>query len=849
MVKPILGDLADVTQSYKGPGSCPFKRLWAITLRVLALQPARDVFIIIDALERVGSSKEEQKEFFESLDHLSSLPKVRVALLSRKRLDLSSSLMVTWPCLELTSELLAPDIARFAAAKFDSLGIPQQFKEVTMQRIHSMAGGSYIWVECLLEYLWEPCDKDDYLKRLRGCPPGIWPFYDLMMKQAVWAKSKSQQQSFSRMRHNILTLLAAAQQPLGMDEVAKALEFGPYSADRVLDYCRPLLSVKNSRLHFIHHSAKEYLLDESRRPTAEDDGYFVSVSPEESHEKLAWQCLQCLTDSQYASPLLIGQYLHRNFEMAKSLSAIPRPSKGVSFEYSAKNFDCHLIAISNPSDDLLVLLNQFLHGLQFAYWCEWSRMDTGNMSRALGVFLALRSWLATLPEDKQQLVTLTDYFTEPYSTLRAIYQDSEGQDRELQWLALMRIGRFYVDSGETTKATPIRRQVSDGISRVLGTLHPLTLVARTDWCLGLTFEERYEEALAELQSVAEVAETVLGRDNTELYRIFLAKGEVELYMVRFADAAATLEASALGYLKLMGPDNKTYLGTWMWSCLPLIQIGELDEALRRLKTVYEKRKEQYGAGDLFNSMTQFLMGVVYRRQSKKAESLMHLRGALETRRKIFSLSEIWSMDPAIELAAGLWDFGETAAAHQVLAELERDGQLDRVKFFKRKCQVTHLRGLLDWKAGRRDRAISLLQGLLIDVDREDYNRALLWAALDLAKILRGRGRKDDERQASAIFGGILVDLNRSQHEISPGAENEEGDGDHPNEEPDPPRLLRFAEEALTLVREQRFAEVDDLFRKEEVGWYREKDIWLWSGGPSADTTWLRSPLEGPKGKV
>jgi len=434
-----------------------------------------------------------------------------------------------------------------------------------------------------------------------------------------------------------------------------------------------------------------------------------------------------------------------------------------------------------------------------------------------------------------QLLAVDDYFVAPYSGLRATYRDSAGQDRELEWLALLRVGRFYVDCGDTLKATPIRREVSDGLTNTLGAQHPLTLVARTDLGLGLTSEGRYKEAYAELKSVADAANNVLGTNNPELYRIINSKGIVELYLGLFSKSAVTIKTAAEGSLKLSDPSNNQDLTKWMWSAIPLIYLGELDEALPRLESVFKKRRGKYGPIDLANTATQFLIGTVYRRRGNRAESLANLREALAVRLRDFPLSNMWSMDPAIELLVAYWDFGATAEAHQLLADLDSHGQVDCL--FNRQCQVTHMRASLQWQAGRRSSAIDLLQGLVIQTGRDQYNRALLWATLDLAKMLRRRGAKGDEAQASANFDGVLVDrrLQRTR-----AADLDE----YAAEKPNPPRLLRLAEEALTLVRGRRFAEVDELMRREEVGWYREQDLWLWfNASTAADTTWVRSPVE------
>ena len=54
-------------------------------------------------------------------------------------------------------------------------------------------------------------------------------------------------------------------------------------------------------------------------------------------------------------------------------------------------------------------------------------------------------------------------------------------------------------------------------------------------------------------------------------------------------------------------------------------------------------------------------------------------------------------------------------------------------------------------------------------------------------------------------------------------------------ESDPPRLLRFAEQALLFVRARKFAEMEKLFDKQNLEWFRSEDLWLTYGSPAAHT--------------
>ncbi|KIW21746.1 uncharacterized protein PV07_12825, partial [Cladophialophora immunda] len=56
---------------------------------------------------------------------------------------------------------------------------------------------------------------------------------------------------------------------------------------------------------------------------------------------------------------------------------------------------------------------------------------------------------------------------------------------------------------------------------------------------------------------------------------------------------------------------------------------------------------------------------------------------------------------------------------------------------------------------------------------------------------------------------------------------------------DNPRHLEIAEQALRLTRDARPKEARRLLESENLKWVRDKDFWLFGGGPKADTDTVR----------
>jgi tetratricopeptide (TPR) repeat protein len=429
----------------------------------------------------------------------------------------------------------------------------------------------------------------------------------------------------------------------------------------------------------------------------------------------------------------------------------------------------------------------------------------------------------------------------------------------------MRLGTYFINLGLGDKALPVMKKVVEGLVDALGSHHRLTLSAKTDKAILSLQKGEFHEALQEFAEIATVQEELGMVDEPELYKTLLGKGGAEHFLNRYGASLATQVKAAEGFLRLSGPEDSQYLSARQWYCYSLIELGQLEEALGILSDIFRLRRELYGDKDLFAATPQQCIGDIQRKQGRYSESIENLKGALETRR-IAGLkpSSFWMVDSATTLLVALWDAGKREEALALLDELDREGHVR--KYFDRDCLVTHIRALLIFDGGHIDEAIKLLQGLVIKTEREQFNRPLMWAILDLGTMLRARGKVGDEREAEMNFDTILVDL---KPEIDSEKDSREDDdtiwegkatsqiADDTSEDdddtfvedddswtgsgfkPDPPRLLGLAEQALTLVRNRKFEEVELLFATEKVGWHRPQDLWLPYGAPAADTAWMR----------
>ncbi|KAF4471724.1 hypothetical protein FALBO_1364 [Fusarium albosuccineum] len=318
----------------------------------------------------------------------------------------------------------------------------------------------------------------------------------------------------------------------------------------------------------------------------------------------------------------------------------------------------------------------------------------------------------------------------------------------------------------------LRQEVSAGLSKLLDPDHRLVLQARSDAAYSLLFNGNHPPWVAKTQA--------------HISRFFRAQAE---YLSTDSKAALSTLSQALdGFKRTTGPKSNGALNARLWYAIVDASVGPTDQSIKAMEWVRDERKKQYGLEDSFGIAAELFLGDLYRRFCKKAEALANIKPGLEFRRCFWPISHFLTLDTALVLSIAYRDFGEHDAAIRIIEELEGHANLEDEENFVRLCQVKHLKSLLLFDRGYLDEPISLLNALLIKTSRESNNRALQWVRLDLAYMMRYRGKGVDERLASSLFDGIVMDKSEEHAD-----------------EPDPPRFLKAAEEALQLVRGGRRA--------------------------------------------
>jgi tetratricopeptide (TPR) repeat protein len=410
----------------------------------------------------------------------------------------------------------------------------------------------------------------------------------------------------------------------------------------------------------------------------------------------------------------------------------------------------------------------------------------------------------------------------------SVFYWEDGGDRVLSYLPLYRLGEFYLMAGDPESAYKVKKSVADGLAEVLGKRNPLTLRAMSTLTLDSIITGRMRDAEKTYREISRIQLEVVGEDYPDGYESLLYVALAQYSMTNFEESASTSAQSQASLFRLLGPRHNLFLTGQLFNAYDIAELGRLEEARYMLDYIYEYRVSILGPDNAMALMAQVALGQVFRKLEDFQKAEHHLEQAFEARQRIWGLTIFSSVDTAIHLIILYREMGRPKDAQRYIDIISKPGRSGL--YFERHCQVEHLRALLLIDDGQFEKAQEILQSILdrsSDLGRETNNRALLWVRLTLATILRDSDKKD---KASMLFTEIVTEDYSTDDEASSLVE-----------EPEPPRVLQIAEDGLRLVRRRKHREAQALLRENGLKWVREDDFWLQTGGPAADTAWMKGP--------
>ncbi|CAH0055144.1 unnamed protein product [Clonostachys solani] len=799
----ISGPVTKLANRYpRGPQECSFEELLGITQHLFQNEP--DCILILDALDEClnkdVSSQVFARKFVQSLHNVVSMSRGRLVIFSRPEphfYDIMNSALV----IQLSSELLLTDIIKFSNLEYEQLGLYATENLSTMDHIKVHSQGSFWWAKLFLEHLANAPDLTSFHQRLDHPIPSVEEFYSAALDEA----SLRMDEDLKNCQQNIFTITLHAQRVLSVLELRDALQLPKNRpGDIISRICRPLISVQGDCVQFSHPSAREFI--ESRQSTGV---LSLGRSVFHPHNFIAEICINVLQRQEYAELQAILAYLTRNHDPS-GYSADPVPSLGQDlYSYAAKYWHEHLSQAKRPSHQVIATVKKFLLSSQFTHWCEYSTAAFGTLIGVTGPLDRLKMWKQELPSRQQAELDLEHCYKYSYLQLVEACRLSTPLH---QCLARISLCCHYLNFGLIREHDDLLAITLSILQKHLPLTHPVILRSKSTIAFSYLRDGKMQEALDIYSALVPLQKEIFGEQSIQFINAQHYCGESHYFMANFEASLVAFHSTVEGFLKTRGPASWSYIAAKLWYGRNLAQLGEVESALRIWKDCLQKRLEDEGPNDEFAVNIRIGLAdlLMFADQSKPA--LFLLEESLPVVRASRSLNDISRLDAEILLAKLHHKLGMRDHARKSVEDLERSGCL--ASHFQRSCQVSHLKGLLLAADGSYSEARDTLMAVLIRTEPEQNNLCLLWMRLDLADMIRRWGPEEDKNTAAALFDNIVRYKSQPRgHLIC--------------EEPDSPKLLAAAEEALRYTRSKQYAMAEEVLACEKVEWVRPSDLWMW----------------------
>jgi tetratricopeptide (TPR) repeat protein len=794
--------------------------------------------LIIDALDEcIDSDKYDPREFSNFLYRLrqfGSRENTEIIIFSRTG-SFSEDVYAGTNQLSIDAEAIQSDIKRFVRHEMEGLclqspSIQHSMVEIVDQ-VSTKCQSMFLLANFMMESLAMASTPNERNLIINEFPGKLIDFYQLQ-----WRRIERRLSSNDKIRrHSMFSLLVGAFSPLEADEISLILALNPTSNSvqagekfdnpivTVLKLGGPLIKIVDGQVRFVHTTVKEFFLKTSR------------ITREDSDAFLALKCLTVLSGPKYKGWEFSAKLLRRNLLPGGNVDDLGGDDDGSFYEYATLHWYEHLTALANPSNELLSKLASFLTGNEFVASSETLLQLKPNAGTGVQVQIksAIAKWYKDLPPEKQQMIPIGDYFVKPHESLSNTLKKREREDKILQYLPYVRLGRFFNVSGKPIEAYKYEKIVVAGYEAVLGLRNPLTLRAKTAMLKEFFFLKRFDEIEQGLDEVARIQRKVIGEDALDYLISLQLLGAARLSVTKFDYAINTLIQAIQGFRKLSGNDDFNTLVSGMYQGHTLEREARFDEALQ----IYDENLKIWisigGSSHPLSLMLKTAIGSACRQLRRFPESQTALLEALSARGRLFTAEHHVYIDTVLQLAALYSVWGRYKDSIRFLDLIATSDTLKGE--FERKSQYIHIRALVDISKGQFERAKQALRRILHEASIETpriINRELLWIRITLADVLRVCGERDE---ALMLFADLVS--SRGAERVGPEDCQEPGSNEYfsLDDEPEPPAQLVIAERALRLVKDTKPKEAEMLLCDHNLKWKREKDFWVIQGGPVVDT--------------
>ena len=396
--------------------------LWRILQNIFQSSDLHTVYVVIDGLDECEpESSNLLLSMFESYltptldgveDRRGNPCAIKWLITSRNgdaiRQRLSSHLEIgleenTKHVNDAVQRFIDENVKQLQRVKHYSLALTQ----IVEKGLREKAEGTFLWVALACRELSKPTIKSMNTKNvLQRLPSGLTPLYSRVMEQVLGIEDEE----LTVFAKTILRAMLAAYRPLELQEVAIVANLPEETRNDVerieeyVDLCGSFVTIRQRTVHFVHSSAKEYLL------TLE-----TMASPwlGEEHKMLALNCLHYLsTEVDEAAIAVLCEDVAHFPELSRQRSK-PRARA----EYPVHFWLDHARLASKSISDEIDVEGPFFQSSSRVrqewvdqYWnsahAQWEKKPSGFTSLHVAAYAGL-IWLASLLLRSNQSVAVT----------------------------------------------------------------------------------------------------------------------------------------------------------------------------------------------------------------------------------------------------------------------------------------------------------------------------------------------------------------------------------------------------------------------------------------------------------
>ncbi|KAF4989612.1 hypothetical protein FDECE_14648 [Fusarium decemcellulare] len=393
------------TEQWKidGPGLVnSTNSLWTILDNAVGDPQAGPIIIVLDALDECDASD------FENLlwnverqlqKHQSGAGNLKYLLTSRPYEQIVSTfrpLLDVFPYIRIPgeeeSESISQEVGQVIRYRVDQLAkekeLPDRVKSHLADKLLAIPHRTYLWVYLVFDYL----KKEGFKKTPKGVDSAIATLPKNVNQAYAQILNKSKDDPTVR---KALTIILAATRPLTLSEMNVAmnidntlpslhdvdLEEEEHFKSRLRSWCGLFISIYHGNIHFLHQTAREFLLADLPSAMAAPSGpsWHHSITRIEAHTVLAEVCVYYL-----------------NFFNSDSSPAKAKEEAGhhlaihAFLDYSAKNWGLHFYEARINKDAAIIPLAMKIcdsGSRSYQKWFEVFWQSAGEESTELDGFL------------------------------------------------------------------------------------------------------------------------------------------------------------------------------------------------------------------------------------------------------------------------------------------------------------------------------------------------------------------------------------------------------------------------------------------------------------------------------